>query len=114
MSGVPLHSIRDAWYQNLEKFPGKPAVVCEGVAHTYSECDLLSDRLRRRLAEQFGFGPGDKVAIAGPNRFEYFVTYWAVIKSGGVVVPVNTRLATAETQHVLARSDAEIISGGPI
>ncbi len=109
MSGVPLHSIRDVWYHNLEKFPGKAAAVCEGAAYTYRECDRLSDRLRRQLAERLGFRKGDKVAVAAPNCFEYFITYWAVVKSGGVLVPVNTRLATQELEHILARSDAGIL-----
>ncbi|MBI2192144.1 MAG: AMP-binding protein [Planctomycetes bacterium] len=108
MSGVPLHSIRDVWYHNLEKFPGKLAVIDEGKSHHYRECDLLSDRLRRELATRYGFRPGDKVAIAGPNCFEYYITYWAVMKSGGVAVPVNTRLGSEEMRHVLDHSDAAI------
>ncbi len=109
MSGVPLHSIRDVWRHNLEKFPAKAAVVFEGQPHTYAQCDLLSDRLRRGLAERFGFSTGDKVAIAGPNCFDYFVAYWAVIKSGGVVVPVNTRLSPSELAHIIERSEADIL-----
>ena len=109
MSGVPLHSIRDVWYHNLEKFASKPAVIYEGTSYTYRECDLLSDRLRREFAARCDFGKGDRVAVASPNCLGYFITYWAVIKSGGVVVPVNTRLATREREHVLAQSDAQIL-----
>jgi acyl-CoA synthetase (AMP-forming)/AMP-acid ligase II len=109
MSGVPLHSIRDVWYHNLEKFPRKVAAICDGVGHGYAECDLLSDRLRRHLAERFGFRKGEKLAIAGPNCFEYYIAYWAVIKSGGVVVPVNIRLGRDEMEHILATSDAETL-----
>ena len=109
MSGVPLCSIRDVWYHNLEKFPTRTAVVCEGTSHTYAECDLLSDRLRAGLAGRWGFAKGDKVAIAGPACIEYFLSYWAAIKSGAIVVPVNTRLATSDVSHILTRSDAEIL-----
>jgi acyl-CoA synthetase (AMP-forming)/AMP-acid ligase II len=109
MSGVPLKSIRDVWYHNLEKFPGKTAVTFGEGAWTYHDCDLLSDRLRRAFAERFGFRPGDRVAIAAPHCFEYYVAYWAIVKSGGVVVPVNTRLAKAELAHILARSEARLL-----
>lgn len=109
MSGVPLHSIRDVWYHNLEKFPSKTAVIGEGQPHSYQECDLLSDRLRRQWAAPWGFSKGDKVAIAGPNCFEYFIAYWATIKSGGVTVPINVRLGKEELRHGLDNSDAKIL-----
>ena len=109
MYGVALDSIRDVWYHNLEKFPSRAAAVCEGRTYTYRECDILSDRLRRGFEERFGFAKGDRVAIAGPNCFECFTAYWAVIKAGGVVVPVNTRLGAGELAHVFANSDARIV-----
>ena len=109
MSGIVFRSLRDVWYHNLEKFSSKTAVICEGVPYTYRECDLLSDRLRRSFSELFGFKKGDKVAVAGPNCFEYFIAYWAVLKSGGVVVPVNVRLGVEELGHLIAESDAEIL-----
>jgi len=109
MSGVQLHSIRDVWYHNLEKFPRKAAAIDEGRAHSYEECDLLSDRLRTAFAERFGFRQGEGVAIAGPNCFECFLAYWATIKSGGVLLPVNVRLGPDELRHVLERSDARVL-----
>jgi len=109
MSGVTLRSIRDVWYHTLEKFPSKTAVIYEGAEHSYRECDLLSDRLRRSLSERFGLKKGDPVAIAAPNCFEYFIAYWAVMKSGGVVVPVNTRLGAEELARLIIQSDARIL-----
>ena len=109
MSGIAMHSIRDVWYHNLEKFPRKTAAVFEGAEYTYRQCDLLSDRLRGAFAERFGFAKGMKVAIAAPTCLEYFITYWAVIKSGGVVAPINTRIETDALAHVIASSDAEIV-----
>jgi len=109
MSGVQLHSIRDVWYHNLEKFPNKVAAIYEGQEYTYRQCDLLSDSVRRELADRFGFKKGDKVAILGPNCFEYFVAYWAAIKSGGIVAPINTRLGDDELSHVIANTDAEML-----
>ena len=109
MCGVQLNSLRDVWYHNLEKFPSQAAVICDGNSYTYRDCDLLSDQLRRGLAERFGFKKGDTVAIAGPNCLEYFIIYWAVLKSGGVVVPLNVRLSPAELAHQINQSDAAIL-----
>lgn len=109
MPGTTFHSTRDVWYHNLEKFPRKTAVIFDCVPHTYAECDLLSDRLRRALAQQCGFKKGDRLAIAAPNCFEYFIAYWAAVKSGGVVAPVNIRLGTEELGLLIDRSDAETL-----
>jgi acyl-CoA synthetase (AMP-forming)/AMP-acid ligase II len=108
-SGVPMRTIRDTWMQNLEKFPSKVAAICGDESLTYAESDLLADRLRRGLAERFGFEKGHKVALAGPNCMPYFIAYWAIMKSGGVAVPVNIRLGAEELGHLLRESDAEII-----
>jgi len=109
MSGVPLHSIRDVWYHNLERFPSKTAVICEGEGRTYAECEHISENLRGYLAAHCGFAPGGKVAIAAPHCLEYYLAYWAIIKGGGVIVPVNTRLAKTELEYIFATSDAEIL-----
>jgi len=109
MSGVPLHSIRDVWYHNLEKFPRKTAVVFEGASHSYADCDLLSDRLRRGMTQRWGLAKGMKVAVAAGNCFGYYVAYWGAVKAGAVVVPVNQRLGAAELQHILASSEAEVL-----
>jgi len=109
MSGVPLNSVRDVWYHNLEKFPDKYAAIYEGRGYSYQECDLLSDSLRRQMVDQFGLKKGDRVAIAAPNCIEYYIAYWAVMKNGGVVVPVNIRLGSEEMQHVLQSSDSKVL-----
>lgn len=109
MSGVPLHSIRDVWYHNIEKFPGKVAAIYQGKSYSYRECDSLSDGLRRALRERFRMNPRDRVAIAMPNCIEYYLAYWAVMKNGGVVAPVNIRLGTDEMKHVIDNSDARIV-----
>ena len=109
MSGIQLQSVRDVWYHNLEKFPNKAAAIYGGQEHSYRQCDLLSDSLRRELSCRFGLEKGDKVAIAGPNCFEYYIAYWAIMKSGGVVVPINTRLGREELEHAIGNSDSEIV-----
>lgn len=109
MSGVELHSIRDVWYHNLSKFPRKTALVDGAHTWTYSDCDVLSDRLRSALCARFGLHAGQVVAIAGPNCAEYFLAYWTVIKSGGIVAPINTRLGAEEMRHVFQALQAQVL-----
>ena len=108
-SGIANHSIRDYWIHNLEKFPRKAAAIYEGQSHTFAECEELIENLRSHLVTQLGLKKGDTVAMAMPNCFEFYVAYWAVIKQGGVVVPVNIRLEVDGMKHIIGTSDAAVL-----
>ena len=108
-SGIPNHSIRDFWAHNLAKFPRKTAVICEGQSYTFAECDERIENVRSHLVTQLGLAKGQTVAMAMPNCLEFYVAYWAVIKQGGIVVPVNIRLEVAGMRHIVGTSDAAIL-----
>jgi acyl-CoA synthetase (AMP-forming)/AMP-acid ligase II len=55
-----------------------------------------------------GVGPGDPVAIDLPNGADWVIAMLGVVLAGGVLVPVNTRLAAEEREAVLAGSGAVI------
>lgn len=52
-----------------------------------------------------GVKPGDRVAILGLNSDRYVEAVYAVLWSGGVIVPCNTRWAPAEQAYALQDSD---------
>jgi fatty-acyl-CoA synthase len=100
------------WWAGVE--PDKTAVVFEGDELTYGELDTWSDRLAHRLVE-LGSRPGDRVGILAGNCLEYCVSAVAVLKTGGVLVPMSTRLTVAElviltesSQPRLVLTDAEL------
>lgn len=109
MNGLPLHTLQDIWANTLEKFPNKTAVIYEGRSYTYREISSAIDRIGQTLRGRFGLRKGDRTAVAMPNSLEFFVTYWATILSGGVIVPVNTRLRAEEMEYVLENADAKAL-----
>ncbi|HEY3846168.1 MAG TPA: AMP-binding protein, partial [Acetobacteraceae bacterium] len=64
----------------------------------------LAGGLRRR-----GLGKGDRVAILALNSDRYFELLFAVPASGGVTVPLNTRLAAPEIAYILEDSGATML-----
>ena len=106
MAETAFHSLRDVWRRAVETWPDKAAYMDSGRQYSYAECDRLSDRLRRALADRCGMKPGDALAVAAPNGLAYMVAYWAAMKSGFVLVPINTRLGADELREILANSDA--------
>ena len=43
--------------------------------------------------------PGERVALACPNRPEFPAIYYGILKSGAVVVPLNILLKSAEFDY---------------
>src|SRR5215470_9660511 len=65
-----------------------------------------SNRLARGLA-RLGVRRGDRVAVMASNRTEYPIIYFAVLKLGAIVVPVNSRFTAAEVAAIVHHAEAE-------
>ncbi|MBN2397457.1 MAG: acyl--CoA ligase [Deltaproteobacteria bacterium] len=76
----------------------------EGKSQTYRELDLLSNRFARGL-EALGFGKSDHIAVLSLNCIEQVIAFFGIFKMGGVVVPMNVRLAEAETAWIMDHAD---------
>ena len=84
------------------------ATVCADRRRTWSE---ILDRITREAAvlRQLGLQPGERAAILSPNSDTYLEYLFAVNWAGGVLVPINTRLAAPEIEYWLDDSDATIL-----
>jgi len=109
MNGLPLNTLPQVWANIVDKFPRKVAVVYEGQDYSYGELDEAIAKAAASLRARFGLGKGDRVAVALPNSIEFFIAYWATILSGGVIVPLNTRLRAEEMEYVIENADAKAL-----
>lgn len=84
-----------------ERDPDALALV-DPQERTYSRGTLaaLANRMTRGLRRS-GLVPGDILAIAAPNGFEFLATYMAAMQCGLYVVPVNWHLAAGEIQYII-------------
>jgi fatty-acyl-CoA synthase len=82
--------------------------VFEGDTVSYAELHAWSDRVAAMLAER-GIAAGDRVGTLAGNRLEYFVAVIAVLKTGGVIVPMSTRLTVGEIVALTESSTPEIV-----
>ncbi len=104
-----MTNIVEYWRTTVSRFPHKPAAICGGRSYSYQEADRLSGSMAAALQAGFGLGEGDTVAVAMPNCAEFFLTYWAIMRAGGVVAAVNCRLGEEEMAHVLGDTKARIL-----
>jgi long-chain acyl-CoA synthetase len=65
----------------------------------------LTDALRREL----GLAQGDRFAVLAANSHQFLELYHAAFFGGGIITPLNLRLAPRELQLILADSEATVI-----
>nr|PZM96983.1 MAG: p-hydroxycinnamoyl-CoA synthetase [Actinomycetota bacterium] len=88
--------------------PHTLAVICGDVTLTYGDLADAVDRTAGALASM-GVRKGDRVAMLGENSPEFIQVMFACFHLGAVYVPINTRLAPPEVQHVLDDSGAKVL-----
>ena len=71
------------------------------VRYTYREAEEAICRIARALVSD-GFKAGDKIAVCGHNSAEWALAYFAVIRMGGVIVPLDPTLKDHEMEHFMA------------
>lgn len=100
---VPLYHFLE---ESARIFPDRAATIFHG-ALTYRQLNDLSDQLAAGLAD-LGVKKGDRVVIFMPNTPQFVITYYAILKIGGVVVATNPLYTRREIEHQLTDCGAQI------
>lgn len=58
---------------------------------------------------QNGLKDGARVALLGENSYEWIVTYFAVVNSGNVIVPIDKELKAPEISSILNGSESVVL-----
>lgn len=77
-------------------------------AISYRRLDDLTDRLALGF-RQLGLMPGDRVALFHPNHSDFLLCCFAVIKAGGVAVPVNPVYPPPEIAYIINDAGASML-----
>jgi long-chain acyl-CoA synthetase len=91
---------------SAEKYPTREAVVLGEARLTYAQVNGAANQVANLLVER-GIAPGDKVALSCPNLPYFSIVYFAILKAGAVVVPLNVLLKGREIAYHLDDSDAK-------
>ncbi len=94
----------------VEEFPGHCAFkyTTMDYTRTFSEFRDDVDTFARSLIA-LGVKPGDKVAIWATNVPQWFITFWATMKIGAILVTVNTSYKLHEAEYLLRQSDTHTL-----
>lgn len=84
-----------------------PSVVDEDTALSWSELESRS-KLSAGMLLEIGLKPGERVALLMQNSVRFLELMFAIVRAGGIIVPVNTRFAEPEILDCLRDCGAEI------
>ena len=125
MSALKLANTRatlaDLWDRLAETYGGRPAFTLEEpvrlhvlTASELSYEDILDviARLAGGLAD-LGVRRGDRVAICCENRIDYALTIFAIVRAGGIAVPLHHHLRAGEVEALAKQSKARFLIADP-
>lgn len=111
-SGPVPRNVAEGIAAYARRAPQAVALRSDTETLTYAELEARSDRLAAHLATA-GVRRETRVAVLMERSVLYAVTALAILKSGGVYVPLDTRAPYARRSRVITEADAAVLVVGP-
>jgi acyl-CoA synthetase (AMP-forming)/AMP-acid ligase II len=92
-------------------FGDKEYLVYEGRRTTYAEHRASVASVARALADRFGVGRGDRVAILAANCPEWVISFWAATSLGAIAVGLNGWWAGDEIRYGVRDAEPKVLIG---
>ncbi|MEK4425788.1 long-chain-fatty-acid--CoA ligase [Solibacillus sp. FSL K6-1523] len=102
---VPLVGLFTLLEESAFNYPEAIAVLDAEREFTYEQLKLAVDKFSSALYKQ-GFRKGDRMAIMLPNSVEYIISYFSILRLGGIICQVNPMYQPMELEYILKDSGA--------
>jgi len=96
--------LRDFIRMQADKWNDKPFILYQNESLSYRDSDLRSNRIANGLLN-VGVEKGDKVGLLLANHPDYVLIRFALAKTGGVLVPINTALKGEGLKYIIDHAD---------
>ncbi|MBB6347807.1 pyochelin synthetase [Nonomuraea muscovyensis] len=104
---LPDSLLQDGFLEQAARHPGRTAVISGDDVLTYADLAARSATVAARLAE-LGLAAGDRVAVVMDKGWEQVVAVIAVLRAGGVYLPIDTNQPQARRERILADADVRL------
>jgi long-chain acyl-CoA synthetase len=105
--GNAMILVGDILRRDAKLYGKKIGLIDREKKFSYAELNRRVNRLANGLME-LELEKGSRVAVMANNCHEYVESYFAVAKSGLVIVPVSTRLSPEEITYIIDHSDSSV------
>ncbi|MGH7807428.1 MAG: AMP-binding protein [Thermodesulfobacteriota bacterium] len=75
---------------------------------SFAQTNLLANRVANGLMS-LGIKKGEKISVYMPNSSDYVITWFGILKMGGVMVPINTAYKMDFLQYIIDTSDSKVL-----
>jgi len=97
-----MNSLYELLERSASERPDKPAIVVPGGEQfSYSQLNLLSDRVRDRL-HHMGVLPGDRVGLRLRKSIAGVAVIFGILKAGAAYVPIDARSPASRAAFILS------------
>lgn len=86
-------------------YPNRTAIISEGKRLSYKIFNHRVNRLAQTM-RRYGLQKGDRVALMFYNTYQFVEIYFATIKLGALLTPVNFRFVGEEIEYIVNNSGA--------
>ena len=102
---IPVHELLR---RAAKEFGGRPAITFYGKSTSYRDLDAAADRFAAGL-RRIGVLPGDLVSLVLPNTPHFVVAFFAVLRTGGIVVQTNPLYTPRELEGLWTDAGVETV-----
>lgn len=92
--------------------PDSDALKFGDRSYTYAELDERVDRTAHVLTD-YGVSKGDRIGLMGANSDHFVIAFFAALRLGAIVVPVNPASAPMEVDYLIEDSGATAVIFDP-
>ena len=94
--------------ESARKFPDKTALIHEDIRASYNHINICANQLAHWLIDK-GIKKGDRIVLILENSLEYVVSYYGVLKTGAVAVPLSSDLKPDGLKPLLEELEPALI-----
>ena len=98
--------VGDILHKSAARHPDKRVLRFRDRNYTYRELNETVNRCAHGLTK-LGIQKGDRAAILAHNSDHFIIFWWALMKIGAVITPVNWMLKGEEIQYIIDHSEAK-------
>lgn len=117
MSDENLHTLSDLSIYNCSRFGSYTAIIYENQqdVRKYTNMDIAREAAQLATGLQaLGIERGDRVIVMMINCPEVIISYQAIARAGGIIIPVMPLLKPQEVRYIAENSAARAIITSPI
>jgi fatty-acyl-CoA synthase len=105
---VPETTLVDNLDVSARRYPDRDAICFLGTRITFRELKREVDALAGWLQRVAAVARGDRVLLMMQNSPQFVIGFYAVLRAGAVVVPINPMNRAEELRHYIADSGARV------